>query len=56
MINSILTYITHAFFGIEESIWNSIDINDRQKFNSMSFTIDLLSIVTLIGLYEFKFP
>lgn len=53
MINSILTYITHAFFGIEESIWNSIDSNERQKFNSLSFTIALLSIVTFIGLYEF---
>ena len=53
MINSILTYITHAFFGIEESIWNSIDSNEKQKFNSLSFTIALLSIVTFIGLYEF---
>jgi hypothetical protein len=53
MINSILTYITHAFFGIEESIWNSIDSNERQKFNSLSFTIVLISIISFIGLYEF---
>lgn len=53
MINNILTHITHAFFGIEDSIWNTIDSNERQKFNSLSFTIVLLSIVTLIGLYEF---
>ena len=53
MINNILTHITQAFFGIEDSIWNNIDSNERQKFNSLSFTIVLLSIVTLIGLYEF---
>jgi hypothetical protein len=53
MINNILTHITQAFFGLEESIWNSIDSNERQKLNSLSFKIVLLSMVTLIGLYEF---
>jgi hypothetical protein len=53
MINSILTYITHAFFGIEQLIWNKIDSAERHKFNLLSLIVALTSFITLLGMYEF---
>jgi hypothetical protein len=53
VINKILTYLTHSFFGIEELIWVKIDSAEKQKFNAMSFSVLLVFFITLFGMYEF---
>lgn len=50
---SIFTRLTFAFFGIEESIWNKIEQQEQQKFNTLTFLVLLLSFIVFLGMYEF---
>jgi hypothetical protein len=50
---TILTRLTFAFFGLEESIWDKIERQEQQKFNTMTFVVLLLAVIIFLGMYEF---
>jgi hypothetical protein len=50
---TILTRLTFAFFGLEESIWDKIERQEQQKFNTMTFVVLLLAAIIFLGMYEF---
>lgn len=50
---TILTRLTFAFFGLEESIWDKIERQEQQKFNTMTFVVLLLAAIIFMGMYEF---
>jgi hypothetical protein len=50
---TILTRLSFAFFGLEESIWDKIERQEQQKFNTMTFVVLLLAAIIFLGMYEF---
>jgi hypothetical protein len=52
-VTKILNYITFAFLGIEEFIWNKIDTLEKQKFYRVTIFVLILSVITILGMYEF---
>jgi hypothetical protein len=50
---TLLTRLTFAFFGLEESIWDKIEQQEQQKFNTMTFVVLLLAAIIFLGMYEF---
>ena len=52
-VTKILNYITFAFLGIEEFIWNKVDTLEKQKFYRVTIFVLILSVITILGMYEF---
>lgn len=52
-VTKILNYFTFAFLGIEEFIWNKIDTLEKQKFYRVTIFVLILSVITILGMYEF---